>query len=69
MCAFYLDQFLIQWVNNEVEIVCTDSWPILGCEWIHGRCPFAWGHDDMICLFGRDLAGFESLEEALFPFL
>jgi hypothetical protein len=46
-------------VDNEVEIVHADSLadaPLLG------------GHDDMICLSRRDLTGFESLGEALFPF-
>jgi hypothetical protein len=27
------------------------------------------GHDDMICLSRKDLAGFESIEEALFSCL
>jgi hypothetical protein len=62
-CVPYnLHQFLIQWVNNEVEIVHADL------SAYASRCPFAWGHD-MIFLSGRDIASFESLEEALFPFL
>jgi len=51
-------------VNNEVEIVYADS-----SAYTTTDAPLLGGHDDMICLSGRDLAGFESLEEALFPFL
>ena len=59
-----LHQFLIQWVNNEVEIVHADS-----SAYTTADAPLLGGHDDMICLSRRDLASFESLEEALFPFL
>jgi hypothetical protein len=59
-----LHQFLIQWVNNEVVIVHADS-----SAYTTADAPLLGGHDDMICLLGRDLAGFESLEEALFLFL
>jgi hypothetical protein len=51
-------------VNNEVEIIHADSLTHTTTD-----APLLGGHDDMICLSGRDLASFESLEEALFPFL
>ena len=54
-----LHQFLIQWVNNEVEIIHVDS-----SAYAMADAPLLGGHDDMICMSGRDLAGFESLEEA-----
>jgi len=59
-----LHQFLIQWVNNEVVIVHANS-----LSYTMADAPLLGGHDDMICLLGRDLAGFELAEEALFPFL
>jgi hypothetical protein len=51
-------------LNNEVEIIHADS-----STYTMTDAPLLGGHDDMICLSERDLAGFESLEEALFPFL
>jgi hypothetical protein len=47
-----LHHFLIQWVDNEVEIVYVDS---------SADAPLLGGHDDMICLLRRDIAGFDSL--------
>jgi hypothetical protein len=57
-----LHQFLIQWVNNEVEIIHADS-----SAYVMADAPLLGGHVDMICLSRRDLAGFES-EEAFFSF-
>ena len=51
-------------MNNKVEIVHADS-----SAYATAGPPLLGGHDDMICLSGIDLASFESLEEALFPFL
>ena len=51
-------------MNNEVEIIHVDS-----SAYTMADAPLLGGNDDMICLLGRDLAGFESLEEALFLFL
>jgi hypothetical protein len=59
-----LHRFLMQWVDDEVEIVHADSSAYATVD-----SPLLGGHDDMICLSGRNLAGFESIEEALFPFL
>jgi hypothetical protein len=59
-----LHRFLIQWVDDEVEIVYADS-----SAYAMADASLLGGHDDMICLSGRNLAGFESIEEALFPFL
>jgi hypothetical protein len=51
-------------VDDEVEIVHADS-----SAYAMADAFLLWGHDDMICLLGRNHAGFESIEEALFPFL
>ena len=59
-----LHHFLIQWVNNEVEIIHADSSAYTTVD-----SPLLRRYDNMICLSGRDLAGFESLEEVLYPFL
>jgi hypothetical protein len=59
-----LHQFLIQWVDDEVEIVHVDS-----LTYAMADASLLGGHDDMICLSRRNLADFESIEEALFPFL
>jgi hypothetical protein len=59
-----LHQFLIQWVDNKVEIIHADSSAYATVD-----APLLGGYNDMICLLGRDLASFDSLEEALFPFL
>jgi hypothetical protein len=59
-----LHQFLIQWVDNKVETIHADS-----STYAMADAPFLGGHDDMICLLGRNLTGLESLEKALFPFL
>jgi hypothetical protein len=59
-----LHWFIIQWVDDEVEIVHADSLAYAMVD-----ASLLGGHDDMICLSGRNLAGFESIEEALFPFL
>jgi hypothetical protein len=59
-----LHQFLIQWVDDEVEIVHADS-----SAYAMADAPLLGGHDDMICLLERNLDGFESIEEALFLFL
>jgi hypothetical protein len=59
-----LHRFLIQWVDDEVEIVHVDS-----SAYATADAPLLREHDDMICLSGRNLAGFESIEEALFLFL
>jgi hypothetical protein len=59
-----LHRFLIQWVDDEVEIVHADS-----SAHAMADASLLGGHDDMICLSGRNLAGFESIEEALFSFL
>jgi hypothetical protein len=59
-----LHRFLIQWVDDEVEIVHADS-----STYAMADASLLGGHDCMICLSGRNLASFESIEEALFPFL
>jgi hypothetical protein len=59
-----LHRFLIQWVDDEVEIVHADS-----SAYAMVDASLLGGHDDMICLSGRNLTGFESIEEALFLFL
>ena len=43
-----LHRFLIQWVNNEVEIIHADS-----SAYTMADAPLLGGHDDMICLSGR----------------
>jgi hypothetical protein len=59
-----LHRFFIQWVDDEVEIVHADS-----SAYAMADAPLLEGHDDMICLLGRNLAGFKSIEKALFLFL
>jgi len=59
-----LHRFLIQWVDDEVEIIHADS-----SAYTTTDAPLLGEHDDMICLSWRDLTSFESIEEALFPFL
>jgi hypothetical protein len=59
-----LHRLLIQWVDDVVEIVHADS-----LAYAMADAPLLRGHDDMICLLGRILASFESIEEALFLFL
>jgi hypothetical protein len=59
-----LHRFLIQRVDDEIEIVHADSSAYATVD-----APLLGAYDDMICLLGRNLAGFESIEEALFPFL
>jgi hypothetical protein len=59
-----LHWFLIQLVDDEVEIVDVDS-----SAYATADASLLGVHDDMICLSGRNLADFESIEEALFPFL
>ena len=59
-----LHRFLIQWVDNKVEIVHADS-----STYATANAPLLGGYDDMICLSRRDLFGFKSLEEDLFLFL
>jgi hypothetical protein len=46
-----LHWFLIQWVDDEVEIVHADS-----SAYATANAPLLGGHDDMICLSGRNLA-------------
>jgi hypothetical protein len=58
-----LHRFLIQWVDDEVKIVHADS-----SAYAMANASLLGGHDDMICLSGRKVSGFESIEEALFPF-
>jgi hypothetical protein len=62
-CVPYsLLQFLIQWVEDEVKIVHTDS-----SAYVLADAASLGRHDGIACLSGRDLAGFESLEEVLYP--
>jgi hypothetical protein len=53
-----LHRFLIQWVDDEVEIVHADS-----SVYATADASLLGRHDDMICLSGRNLASFESIEE------
>ena len=51
-------------MDDVVEIIHVDSSTYTTLD-----AHLLWGHDDMFCLLGRDLIGFESIEEALFLFL
>jgi hypothetical protein len=50
-----MHQFLIQWVEDAVEIVYLDS----SAEVATADAPMLGGHDTIGCLSGRDLSNYE----------
>jgi hypothetical protein len=50
-----MHQFLIQWVDDAVEIVYSDS----SAEVVTADAPMLGGHDAIDCLSGRDLSSYE----------
>ena len=52
-----LHQFLIQWIDDEVEIVHADSSPYIALA----DASSDWRHGDIECLSGRDISGYDFL--------
>jgi hypothetical protein len=52
-----LHQFLIQWINDEVEVVHTDASAYIGLA----DTTADWQHGSTQCLSGKDLTGYDFL--------
>jgi hypothetical protein len=52
-----LHQFLIQWVDDEVEVVHADNSTCIALA----DSPVDWQHPNATCLTGRDLSAFDFL--------
>ena len=52
-----MHQQLIQWVDDEVEIVCADDSAFIALA----EAPVDWQHPNATCLSGRDLSEFDFL--------
>jgi hypothetical protein len=50
-----LHQFLIQWINDEIEVVCADTSAYIALV----NATADWQHGSIQCLSGKDLTGYD----------